>query len=116
MGRAAMNWPVYAFFTIISGSIIAQIMLFVSHIYETRSVEQATLKPTNIPSIIPRSSELIPCPFFGSEAKLSLLSYIDRYGWIACTGCSANMWFPVADKDKAVASWNRRETDQNAVS
>ena len=59
-------------------------------------------------------NELKPCPFCGSN-NLSIESIFmtncpDRFCWIRCNNCTAEIKEPKL-RDEAIEAWNRRITD-----
>jgi Lar family restriction alleviation protein len=54
-----------------------------------------------------KKPQILPCPFCGLE--VTDLVQVDEYSYkLQCVGCYANG--PIADAEKAVKAWNRRET------
>lgn len=54
-------------------------------------------------------SELKPCPFCGSEAKLYSVGLTKKKLYaIVCTKCKVQYPFIFADEDMAIETWNKR--------
>lgn len=57
--------------------------------------------------MINKLKKIKPCPFCGSEAKISK-TYLDSY-WISCPECGAEQGYAYISVEEALEHWNTRK-------